>query len=135
MFKPDMKFEPYLYHNNRKERVMMTKLRVSDHKLMIEVGRHHRPILPRPDRKCPMCNEFVEDEVHFLTKCCLYGTRDKYWTDIFDCVPQITTHSNTDQFIYIMTQEDHELTKITLKMVYEWMCFRKFLHEYFFQQK
>ena len=135
MFKPDMKFEPYLYHNNRKERVMMTKLRVSDHKLMIEVGRHHRPILPRPDRKCPMCNEFVEDEVHFLTKCCLYGTRDKYWTDIFDRVPQITTHSNTDQFIYIMTQEDHELTKITLKMVYEWMCFRKFLHEYFFQQK
>ena len=54
-FKPDMKFESYLYHNNRKERVMMTKLRLSDHKLMIEVGRHSRPLIPRLDRKCYMC--------------------------------------------------------------------------------
>ena len=48
-FKPEMKFENYLYHKNRKWRVNMTKLRVSDHKLQIEVGRHQRPLIPRPD--------------------------------------------------------------------------------------
>jgi hypothetical protein len=119
LFKPDMKFESYLYHNNRKERVMMTKLRLSDHKLMVEVGRHRRPLVPRPERKCNMCEDAVEDETHFLTDCRLYGNRDKYWDVIYNIVPQISLHSNTDRFSYIMTQEDSELTKIILKMVYE----------------
>ena len=86
------------------------------------------------DRKCYMCRDLVEDETHFLTDCRLYGTRDNYWDTIYNRVPQISTHSNTDQFIYIMTQDDTELTKIILKMVYEWMTFRKFLHENFFHQ-
>ena len=133
-FKEDMKFESYLYHNIRKERVMMTKLRLSDHKLMVEVGRHYRPRLARPDRKCHMCQDAVEDEIHFLTECRLYGNRDKYWNTVYDQVPQISTHSNTDRFIYIMTQDNPELSKIILKMNYEWMTFRGFLHENFFQQ-
>ena len=78
-----------------------------------------------------MCHDSVEDETHFLTDCRLYGTRDKYWDTIYNRVPQISTHSNTDRFIYIMTQDHTELTKIILKMVYEWMTFRKFLHENF----
>jgi hypothetical protein len=113
---------------------MLTKLRLSDHKLEVEVGRHNRPLVPRLERKCHMCPDSVEDEIHFLTDCRLYGNRDKYWDTIYNRVPQISTHSNTDQFIYIMTQDDTELTKIVLKMVYEWMTFRKFLHENFFHQ-
>ena len=134
-FKTDMKFEPYLLHNNRKERVMMSKLRLSDHKLMIEVGRHQRPQIPRPERKCLMCSESIEDEVHFLTDCRLYGHRQQYWETIYNRVPQISNHSNTDRFIYIMTQDDLEMTKVVIKMVYQHMTFRKFLHEYFFHQK
>ena len=33
--------------NNRKHRVAFTKLRLSDHNLLIEKGRHRRPITPR----------------------------------------------------------------------------------------
>ena len=132
LFKPDMKFETYLYHNNRKERVMMTKLRISDHKLMVEVGRHNRPLTPRQDRKCHMCRETVEDEIHFLTDCHLYGNRQQHWDTIYNKVPQILQHSNTDRFIYIMTQEDPELTEIILKMVYQWMTLRKFLYDNFY---
>ena len=33
-FKENMKFENYLLHKNRKERVALTKLRISDHKLV-----------------------------------------------------------------------------------------------------
>ena len=133
-FKPDMKFEPYLYHGNRKMRVNMTKLRVSDHKLQIETGRHQRPLTPRSERKCYMCSEEVEDETHFLTQCKLYGTRDKYWTIICNKVPQISTLSNTDRLIYLMTQEDQELTGIVMKMNYEWMQFRNCMHENFYSQ-
>ena len=82
-----------------------------------------------------MCPDHVEDEIHFLTDCHLYGTMHKYWETIYTMIPQIVTHSNTDKFIYIMTQEDTELTKILLKMVYEWMTFRKFLQEYFYQME
>ena len=134
-FKPNMKFETYLYHGNRKMRVSMTKLRISDHKLMIEVGRHYRPMPPRPERKCYMCSEEVEDETHFLTNCRLYGTQTRYWDTICNIVPQIVNLSNTDRLIFIMTQEDPELTNIILKMNHEWMLFRNFLHENFYNQK
>ena len=134
-FKTEMNFEPYLDHKNRKMRVNMAKLRTSDHKLEIEVGRHQRPLIPRTERKCTMCTEEVEDEIHFLTHCKLYGSRDDYWATIYTKVPQLRTLSNTDRFIYIMTQEDPELTELVMKMNYEWMSLRKCMHEYFYNQK
>ena len=135
LFKQDMKFEEYLYHDNRKMRVNMSKLRLSDHKLRIETDRHYRPIIPRPERKCHMCTGNVEDEIHFLTQCKLYGTHENYWTTIYEKVPQISNLSNTDRFIFIMTQEDPELTNLVLKMNHEWMLFRLFMHENFYDQK
>ena len=41
----------------------MTKFRLSNHKLMIEKGRHRN--LDKTMRICPS----VEDEIHFLNKC------------------------------------------------------------------
>ena len=54
LFKTRVKLENYLIdNNNRKHRVAFTKLRLSDHNLMIEKGRHRRPITPREYRFCP----------------------------------------------------------------------------------
>ena len=133
LFKDNMKFEQYLLHKNRKERVSMTKLRCSDHKLQVELGRWKRPPIPRPDRKCPMCPEKMEDEIHFMTDCRLYGSYDKYWEQILDITPSLSSLNYTDLFIYIMSQEDHEITKISMKMVYEWMKLRYFLQENFYE--
>ena len=47
----------------------MTKLRLSNHELMIEKGRHLK--LAISERKCPFCN-LVEDEAHFLMNCHIY---------------------------------------------------------------
>ena len=59
--------EPYLrIVKNIKERVSMTKFRLSNHKLMIEKGRHRN--LDKTMRVCPFCTS-VEDEIHFLSKC------------------------------------------------------------------
>ena len=81
-----------------------------------------------------MCADTVEDETHFLTACKLYGKHDSYWETIYEKVPQIANLSNTDRFTFIMTQEDPELTNLILKMNHEWMLFRLFMHETFYDQ-
>ena len=131
-FKTNNKFEVYLTHPKRKERVAMTKLRISDHKLMIEKGRHIRPQIPRENRKCHMCTSEVEDEVHFLTNCKLYGSQSKFWNQVTTKFPQVSNLCNEDKLIFIKTQEDPEITELLLKTNYEWQQFRIFMCEYFF---
>ena len=131
-FKTNNKFEVYLTHPKRKERVAMTKLRISDHKLMIEKGRHIRPQIPRENRKCHMCTSEVENEVHFLTNCKLYGSQSKFWNQVTTKFPQVSNLCNEDKLIFIMTQEDPEITELLLKTNYEWQQFRIFMCEYFF---
>ena len=63
--------EPYLKTvKNIKDRISMTKFRLSNHTLMIEKGRHLN--LDKADRKCPFCLSF-EDEAHFLLSCRTYS--------------------------------------------------------------
>ena len=51
-YKQDMKFEPYLTTLNRKQRVIFTKLRVSDHKLMKEEDAHPKSLPKIGDACC-----------------------------------------------------------------------------------
>ena len=75
LIKSDYRIEPHLiYLNNKKHQRALTRLRVSSHKLNIELGRHLRPPIPRANRLCNFCNsKEVDDEIHFLTKCELYS--------------------------------------------------------------
>ena len=72
--KKDISFEPYLSSApTRGERVLITKLRTSDHDLEIEKGRRHRPVIPRENRLCKSCNNNqIEDEMHFIFECTPY---------------------------------------------------------------
>ena len=133
LFKDQMKFELYLLHPNRKERVAMTKLRISDHKLMIETERHKTPIPPREERLCYMCSTKIEDEVHFLTECKLYGSNNDFWQKVYQKFPQTTHLNNKDKFVFLMTQEDQEIMQILLNTVKEWHGFRTFLCNYFYE--
>ena len=54
-----------------KERVALTKLRLSNHSLMIVKGRHYD--IDRSVRFCPFCPNIVEDEKHFLLGCKTYS--------------------------------------------------------------
>ena len=94
--------EEYLIQiRNPKLRQKLTKFRLSNHKLMIEVGRHMK--LRKEDRICPLCHLEIEDEIHFLTKCKIYEPLRK---PIFDhCKelrPQFSHYSAKERFIYIM---------------------------------
>lgn len=58
-----IEIEPYLSSvKNVQDRISMTKIRLSNHELMIEKGRHLN--LEISERKCPFCCS-VEDETHF----------------------------------------------------------------------
>ena len=73
LFKKDIGLEPYLIDvENITTRSIMTKSRLSNHKLMIEVGRH-KGMEDRNERVCPFCPDKVEDESHFLLFCPTYG--------------------------------------------------------------
>ena len=132
-FKDTMRFETYLLHPNRKERILMAKLRTSDHKLIMETGRHNRPITPREERVCYMCATKIEDEIHFLTECKIYGSKDKFWNQVHQKYPQTSQLSSKDKFIFMMTQEDSETMKTLLKTIREWYGLRTFLYNYFYQ--
>ena len=70
LIKSELGEEPYLgIVGNIKDRVSMTRFRLSNHKLMIEKGRHRG--LEKDMRICPFCTS-VEDETHFLTKCKIF---------------------------------------------------------------
>ena len=67
IFKREVREEPYLrIVKNVRDRISMSIFRLSNHKLMIEKGRHRN--LDKTMRICPFCSA-VEDEIHFLLKC------------------------------------------------------------------
>ena len=50
------------------KRQVITRWRVSNHKLLIETGRYRVPYVERKDRKCHLCN-VLEDERHAIYSC------------------------------------------------------------------
>ena len=68
--KTEIGIEKYLIQiKNTDVRSKVTKLRLSNHRLAIETGRHTNPKTPKEERFCPFCQGQVEDEFHFLFEC------------------------------------------------------------------
>ena len=103
-YKATNEFEKYLYLvKNRKHRVALSRLRLSSHQLMIEKGRHRKPILPRPERICPVCEHGIEDECHFVTTCRIYNEARN---DLYQVADNLTSNfkeipTNEQKLIYI----------------------------------
>ena len=68
------RFEPYLdMLKVNKYRELISRLRLSFHRLAIETGRWAKPTSkPINKRKCLHCNT-LEDEYHFIIECTLYS--------------------------------------------------------------
>ena len=133
LFKQDMKLEGYLSYLRRNDRTILTKFRVSDHKLMIEVGRHKRPPIPRANRTCFWCHNEIEDEQHFLIACQLYGSRNRWLCDLLGKYPTLTSLTDNDKYIYLMSQEDPDITKSLATKIGDWNNLRNLLKDHFFQ--
>ena len=68
----------------------LIKLRISNHKLMIEIGRYNQTT--KDNRYCPFCgSNLIEDEVHFLFQCPTYSMiRNKFYYKVKTLIPNIT---------------------------------------------
>ena len=134
-YKNTINLEPYLSLNfNQKYRIAISRFRLSNHSLMIEKGRHAKPIkIVRNERFCHFCTNVVEDEKHFLISCPLYARARISLENV--CISNCTLYSsmNTDQkFIYILSNENPVIIKNMGKFVAESMALREKLVEYFF---
>ena len=68
----------------------LVKLWISNHKLMIGIGRYNQTT--KDNRHCPFsgCN-VIEDEVHFLFQCPTYSMiRNKFYYKVKTLIPNIT---------------------------------------------
>ena len=108
--------EPYFDHiTDFQERKVLTKLRVSNHNLMIEKGRHQR--LPIDKRLCDKCN-VVEDEEHFLVQCKKNEKlRDKLYKEILKNCHHFSSLEPKEKMIYMMSQIDEVVTQHVSKFV------------------
>ena len=77
--------EDYLHQvTNIRHRNIMTKLRLSNHRLAIETVRYIRPYKKPIERICPLGRKEAEDEKHFsVVSCPVYQEKRK---SLFECL-------------------------------------------------
>ena len=128
LFKRNVCFEKYLYQvKNISHRKAMSRFRLSNHSLLIEKGRHLRPRLERNDRKCFICKAEVENEKHFLITCPLYeNQRENLFHQCREnCRSFDSLTPEEERFIFIMTNEDINVTKSVAKFISDSFKFRE----------
>jgi hypothetical protein len=125
LYKNGANFEDYLESvSNFKHRKALSKLRLSDHKLQIEVGRHTKT--PLEERTCKMCSsDMVEDEVHFLCNCNLYvELRDTLYDSIGSAIANFNTMPQDSQ-LKVILQPSGRVAVLVAKFVYEGFNLRR----------
>ena len=84
-------------------RSTFTKFRLSNHSLMIEIGRHQK--IPKELRFCPFCKNSVESEIHFLVNCSIYEPiRSEILIPILNKRPSIYL-TEKEKFQYLLSEE------------------------------
>ena len=69
-FKVNFEQEKYLTILDTLQAIELCKYRTSNHKLEIEILRYQRPIIPRQERKCKLCNlNETGNEYHHILIC------------------------------------------------------------------
>ena len=103
LIKESVEIENYLITTrNINARVGLTQFRLSNHKLMIETGRHQK--VPKTERFCPFCYGMIEDEIHFLINCKQYDAlRGPLFKECREARKNFSYYSNKETFIFIMT--------------------------------
>ena len=116
-------FENYLTDiKSVKERTALTKIRLSNHSLMIEKGRHQK--LDKNQRFCPFCPDVVEDEIHFLLKCKTYhNLRRVFLADAEKDISVLPQQSDVQQFCSLINLTPH----ITSQFLYRALELREFI--------
>ena len=113
IFKNNIKLENYLCQiKNFKHRIALSRLRLSNHPLMIEKGRHMRPKIERNNRTCFHCKDKIENESHFLTSCPLYRLeRELLYKTCQENSLNFVNLGDQEKFVFIMSNECPQVTE------------------------
>ena len=85
------------------KRIQMTKFRISNHSLMIEVGRYLG--IETDLRFCPFCKVHVETEIHFLMDCPIYEyLRKTLFQEITRKTSSFVYFSKQNKFSFLLTR-------------------------------
>lgn len=112
-FKMEHKHEYYLgCVTIRKFRAALCRLRCSSHQLAIEQGRYRQT--PVGLRLCPLCNNGIETELHFVLKCPAYiMLRERY------ILPKYYNNVSQHKFIMLMSsQSEYVLRNLAMFVFY-----------------
>ena len=122
--KTEIGLENYLHDiRNVKLRTHLTRFRLSNHKLMIEVGRHSG--IPKEQRYCPFCPNMVETEIHFLLDCSLYDPmRTRLIEHVNRVNPLFYFYTKEQKFSYLLSNVDQ---KVIAEFIYKNFDLRTFL--------
>ena len=105
-------------------RVALSKIRLSNHDLMIEKGRHMK--IDKTERFCPFCPNQVETELHFLLHCKTFqALRNAPMSEIENTIPFLDMSSDQDKFIILLTNED--IASKVGNLIHKTLSCRRFL--------
>jgi hypothetical protein len=107
LFKCKFGFENYLsIVRSFEHRKNITKLRISAHKLQIEVGRYQGTLLQ--NRVCHRCNTGeIDDEIHYLLKCVKFTQERAELNDQITLICQsINNLDDNNRLLWILNNEN-----------------------------
>ena len=120
-FKRQYKYEKYLSCiTDYQIRQDVTKFRLSNHKLPIEMGRNHN--IPADNRICDLCHQGIGDECHLLMKCRqpdMLILRNTFQDVINNKVATLNKFNNNIYFCYIASLQDETIIKETCYYISE----------------
>ena len=99
------------------ERKALVKLRISNHKLMIEQGKYNQ--ISGENRHCPLCgSNQIEDEVHFLFHCSKYSIiRNNFYHKVQSLTPNITQLHVNDLSNELMNSSNYYINLQLVKYI------------------
>ena len=100
----------YLMLNNFNSRRLLTKFRISDHNLEVELGRYRN--IPREQRTCKVCNT-LDDEFHFLLNCQINkDIRINFINKIININPNFNQLASLDKILFILNPDMNVLSTV-----------------------
>ena len=95
----------------------LVKLRINNHKLMIEIGRYNQTT--KDNRHCPFCGcNVIEDEVHFLFQCPTYSMiRNKFYYKVKTLIPNITQLPVNGLINELMNSSNYSINILFIKYI------------------
>ena len=108
---------------NFKERRALTKFRTSSHNLPVETARYEG-VEDRSHRLCPLCNEAIGDEAHYLTECSyepFIELRTPLLTLVNNKYPNFPSLNKTDKTVHLLNNPDIQILAQVGKFAHEIM--------------